>query len=290
MKKIHVGFLLSYDYEMLRLSIPRVYEHADAIFIAQDKDLRTWSGQNFTVDPEFYAWLETFDTQKKIQIYTDDFYVAELSAIENDNRERHMLSLKMGIGNWLVQVDSDEYFLDFGKFVKDLHRYDHFLDDPEKNRVQFACWLINMYKYSDDGMLYVNKVTRGLMATTYPDYKVARHTKQRIIYTDNVLWHESLARDEKSLRFKLENWGHNVDVDIESFISKWRSVNKSNYQSMENFFYMSSKKWKKLSFVEGTTIDAVSRNFDGKDLIPSSFYMKKKNFTQWFKFLFRNRK
>lgn len=290
MKKIHVGFLLSYDYEMLRISIPRVYKEADAIFIARDKELRTWSGQTFEVDPDFYRWIEELDVDKKITIYTDDFYVPELSAIENDNRERHMLSLKMGIGNWLVQVDSDEYFLDFGKFVKDLKKYDHFLDNPEKNRVQISCWLINMYKYSDDGLLYVNKVTRGLMATNYPDYKVARHTRQRIIYTSNVLWHESLARDEKSLRFKLENWGHNVDVDIDNFIDKWKSVNKSNYKTIENFFYMKSKKWKRLSFVEGTTVDEISRNFNGKDLIPGAFYHWQENFTQWFKFLFRNRK
>lgn len=290
MKKIHVGFLLSYDYELLRNSIPRVYDSADAIFIAVDKDLRTWSGENFTVSDEFFEWLKNFDTKNKITIYRDDFYDSNLSAIENDNRERHMLSLKMGIGNWLVQVDSDEYFLDFKKFVADLRKYDKFLDNPEKNRIQIACYLINMYKYTDNGVLYVNKVTRGLMATNYPDYKIARHTRQRVIYTPNVLWHESLSRDEKAIEFKLRNWGHNVDVNVEEFMNKWKSVNKQNYQSMSNFFYMNPKKWKKLEFVEGNTIDEISQNFDGKKMIPSSVFMFRKNFNQWFKFLFRNRK
>ena len=290
MKKIHVGFLLSYDYELLKYSIPRVYDSADAIFIAVDKDLRTWSGQNFTVSDEFFEWLKNFDTKNKITIYRDDFYDSSLSAIENDNRERHMLSLKMGIGNWLIQVDSDEYFLDFKKFVADLRKYDKFLDNPEKNRIQIACYLINMYKYTDNGVLYVNKVTRGLMATNYPDYKIARHTRQRVIYTPNVLWHESLSRDEKAIEFKLRNWGHNVDVNVEEFMNKWKSVNKQNHQSMSNFFYMNPKKWKKLEFVEGNTIDEISKNFDGKKMIPSSVYMFRKNFNQWFKFLFRNRK
>lgn len=290
MKKIHVGFLLSYDYELLKNSIPRVYDSADAIFIAVDKDLRTWSGQNFTVSDEFFEWLKNFDTKNKITIYRDDFYDSNLSAIENDNRERYMLSLKMGIGNWLIQVDSDEYFLDFKKFVADLRKYDKFLDNPEKNRIQIACYLINMYKYTDNGVLYVNKVTRGLMATNYPDYKIARHTRQRVIYTPNVLWHESLSRDEKAIEFKLRNWGHNVDVNVEEFMNKWKSVNKQNYQSMSNFFYMNPKKWKKLEFVEGNTIDEISKKFDGKKMIPSSVYMFRKNFNQWFKFLFRNRK
>lgn len=290
MKKIHVGFLLSYDYELLKNSIPRVYGSADAIFIAVDKDLRTWSGQNFTVSDEFFEWLKNFDTKNKVTIYRDDFYDSNLSAIENDNRERHMLSLKMGIGNWLIQVDSDEYFLDFKKFVADLRKHDKFLDNPEKNRIQIACYLINMYKYTDNGVLYVNKVTRGLMATNYPDYKIARHTRQRVIYTPNVLWHESLSRDEKAIEFKLRNWGHNVDVNVEEFMNKWKSVNKQNYQSMSNFFYMNPKKWKNLEFVEGNTIDEISQNFDGKKMIPSSVYMFRKNFNQWFKFLFRNRK
>jgi len=290
MKKIHIGFLLSYDYELLKKSIPRVYDCADAIFIAVDIELRTWSGQNFTVSDAFFDWLKDFDTKNIITIYRDDFYDSTLSAIENDNRERHMLSLKMGIGNWLIQVDSDEYFLDFKKFVADLKKYDAFLDNPEKDRIQIACYLINMYKYTDNGVLYVNKVTRGLMATNYPDYKIARHTRQRVIYTPNVLWHESLSRDEKAIEFKLRNWGHNVDVNVEEFMNKWKSVNKQNYQSMRNFFYMNPKKWKKLEFVEGSTIDEISKNFDGKKMIPSSLYMFRKNFNQWFKFLFRNRK
>ncbi|HEU4496575.1 MAG TPA: hypothetical protein VFR70_05955, partial [Flavobacterium sp.] len=172
----------------------------------------------------------------------------------------------------------------------DLRKYDSFLNNPESNRVQIAAFLINMYKYTDGGMLYVNKVTRGLMATNYPDYKIARHTRQRIIFTSNVLWHESLARTEEAIEFKLRNWGHNVDVDIEGFMKTWKSVNKQNYKAMTGFFYMNPKKWKKLDYVKGETIDEISANFDGKKLIPSSFYIFRKNFNQWFKFLFRNRK
>ncbi len=287
MKKIHVGFLLSYDYAKLKHSIPPVYDVADHIFIAVDKDLRTWSGQNFEVDPAFFDWIKTFDAQNKITIYRDDFYDANISAIANDNRERHMLSLKMGIGNWLIQVDSDEYFLDFPKFVNDLRKYDHYLENPEKKQIQFSCFLINMYKYVDGGLLYVKVPTRGLMATNYPSYKVARNTRQRVIYTDNVLWHESLARTESEIEFKLKNWGHNDEVDIDSFMEKWRRVNKSNYKSMRGFFYIQPEKWNELDFVEGTTIDQITKNFDGKTLLPSGFYIWKKNFGQWFKHLFK---
>jgi hypothetical protein len=36
--------------------------------------------------------------------------------MENETRERMMIAQRMGEGGWHVQVDSDEYFLDFGTF------------------------------------------------------------------------------------------------------------------------------------------------------------------------------
>jgi hypothetical protein len=56
---------------------------------------------------------------------------------------------------------------------------------------------------------------------------------------------------------------------------------------MENFFYLEPEKWKKLGFVKGTTIKEVEENLDMSKVVPSDFYILKKNFGQWFKFLFR---
>ncbi len=285
MKNIQVGFLLSYDYEKLKLSIPPVYDQADAIFLAMDEKQRTWSGKEFEIDPIFFEWLESFDTDNKITIYKDNFYIPELSAIENDSRERHMLSLKMGIGNWLVQVDSDEIFIDFSKFVKQLRLRNKYLESPEKNPIQIAGFLVNVYKYLEDGILYVDQPTKVLLATNYPNYKVARKTKERIIYTDNILLHECLSRTEKELRFKLDNWGHNDQVN-KNFFEKWRRANKDNYKSITDVFYLEPHKWKKLGFIESRNLDKI------KDLIKerpslslSKSYLFKKNFGQWFKFL-----
>ncbi|MGB6269274.1 MAG: hypothetical protein WBF67_09720, partial [Olleya sp.] len=159
MKNIVVGFLMSYDYEKLKLSIPPVYEEADKIYIALDHEQRTWKGERFEVDSSFFEWLTHFDTDSKIKFYKDNFYVPELNAIQNDTRERHLISLKMGIGNWLVQVDSDEIFIDFKQFVNTLRQHDKFLDNPKKNPLQIAGFLINIYKYLDKGMLYVDEPT-----------------------------------------------------------------------------------------------------------------------------------
>ena len=163
MKKIHVGFLLSYDFDKLRLSIPPVYKHADRIFIAQDENFLTWSGNKFEVDPAFFEWLKEFDVDNKIEIYRDNFYIPTITPIQNDTRERHMLSLKMGIGNWLVQIDSDEYFVDFGSFVKQMRKYDSFLDNPAKTPVQLSGFHIDIYKYVDEGILYVKNTVKRCM-------------------------------------------------------------------------------------------------------------------------------
>ena len=287
MKKIHVGFLLSYDYDLLKHSLPPVYETADRIFLAVDKELRTWKGQKFTIEAEFYSWLKEFDIDNKIEIYEDDFYRSELSTLENDTRERTMLSQKMGIGNWLIQVDSDEYFIDFEKFVHDLRKYDSYLDHPEKNKIQiFAFWLI-IYKYTENGILYIDKPQKSVFATNYPNYKNARRTNERVIYLDSLVLHESVARSEEQLRFKLENWSHNIDVN-KDFLNKWISVNENNYQDLTDFYYIEPERWKTLSYFPTNKIQEIKDIVaNTKSLQISKSFIRQKNFGQWFKFLFK---
>ncbi len=284
MKKIHIGFLLSYDYEKLKLSIPPVYKFADKIFIAEDINKKTWSGNTFNVDKSFYEWIETFDTDKKIVFYRDNFYVPELTGIQMDTRERFMLSQQMGIGNWLVQIDSDEYFIDFENFVKKLKKYNYLLDNPIENRVQIAGFHIDIYKYLEDGLLYVKNTSKFLVATNYPNYKYARQTKERIIYVNSFTLHESLARSEEDLTYKINNWSHREDINPE-FLTKWKRANKDNFNEIEDVFYMNpTSNWKKLGYIPTKDINEMKKYFDkDTDLKISNLYLFFKNFGQWFK-------
>jgi hypothetical protein len=283
MKKIQVGFLMSYDYELLKKSIPPVYELSDTIFLALDHKKRTWSGNHFEIDPLFLEWLKEFDVKNKITIYEDDFYVSEINAIENDTRERYMLALKMGIGNWLIQVDADEIFIDFEKFVKKLRKYDSYLENPEKHPIQFAGFHINVYKYLENGLLYVKKPTKLLLATNYPNYKCAKNTRERIVYDETFVLHEGLARTEEELTLKLANWGHKHEIN-DTFLAKWKSANKDNYESIKNVFYLKPEIWKELGYFPSSSLS------DLKELVqndPSLSIPKGKlffrNFGQWFK-------
>lgn len=287
MKKIHVGLLLSYDYEKMKLSIPAVYKHADRIFLAKDIKSRTWSGNTFSIDPSFYEWLESYDVDQKIEIYEDDFYVPDLTTIDNDTRERQMLAQKMGIGNWIIQVDADEYFVDFEKFVNDLRKLDHYLDNPEKHKVQIGGFWIVIYKYTENGILYVDKPMKAIFATNYPNFVCARRTDERIIYTDAIVLHESLSRDEKELEFKIQNWGHSHQINQE-FMDKWRRVNENNYTEFSDFYYIEPSRWKKLGYLPTKDFallkETVQKNSKLKISVSMVFF---KSLGQKIKFLFK---
>jgi len=287
MKKIQVGFLVSYDYEKLKQSLPPVYAAADQIFLAIDKQCRTLTGNTFTIHDDFYKWLDALDVDKKITIYKDNFYMPELNPIDNDTRERTMLGEKMGIGNWLIQIDADEVFIDFERFVQHLRKYDHLLEQPHKNKVQFSGFLINIYKYLDSGLLYVNEATKFMVATNYPNYKRARNTKERVIYIPHYALHETLARDEKQLEFKLSNWGHRHEINAE-FFDKWKVADEHNYKELRDLFYLDPKIWKSLEFIPKNQMQNLTKIIQNNpSLAKTKFWLFKKNFGQWFKHLFK---
>ncbi|MCF6346903.1 MAG: hypothetical protein L3J20_01215 [Flavobacteriaceae bacterium] len=288
--KIQVGFLVSYDYEMLKNAIPLVYEDADTIFLAIDIHRKTWKGDNIYINNSFFDWLNKFDIAKKIVLYKDDFSNPKLTTMQCEVRERKMLAEKMGLGNWIIQLDADEYFINFKKFVHFLKSKNHLLKHPSKNKVQISPFHVSLYKKIDKGYLYVNEATKTVVATNYPDYKVGRKTGGRVIYTNSLILHECLSRTRKDLVTKLKNWGHNADIDFEGFIKKWDSVNENNYTSMQNFFFLEPEKWKNLDFIKGSNFSELFENFKNQkenNLYKSDFFIFKKNVGQFIKYLFK---
>ena len=286
MGKIQVGFLISYDYILLKNALPQVYDYSDSIFLAIDKHRKTWNGANFTIDNSFFDWIKEIDVANKIEIYEDQFYIENLTTMECEVRERKMLSEKMGIGNWLIQLDADEYFINFKEFTKFLKKNNKYIKPSYKKEIQISAYLVNIYKFVEDGFLYVNEPTRCLTATNRPNYKVGRNTRKRIIYTSNLILHETLSRSEEELEMKLKNWGHKNELNSQ-FLVKWKSASKENYMDLKDVFYIEPEKWKSLNYVLGKNINEVSKNFSSKSFLPSPFYIWKKNFGQWFKFLFK---
>jgi hypothetical protein len=279
---ITVGFLVSYDYEFLRSSIPLIYDDSDRIVLAIDINFNTWSGNKFSIAPEFFEWIKAFDVEKKIEIYRDDFYKSDLSTMQNDTRERTMLSEYIGRDCWYIQLDSDEMFINFKGFVASLNKNSHFLIQPEKNKVQICLFFVNLFKKVEGGYLYVSKPFEPFtIASNFINYKTARVTFGRKKYLPFFVIHNTWARDEKEIYFKLNNWSHNKDFDIEKYFSFWKNMSKSNYTTFQDVHPVEGKKWQSLEFCPGENLEDLVRFFkNNKKLKISKFFISAKNIAQ----------
>jgi hypothetical protein len=248
MKKIKVGILIAYDYEFVKISLPLIYEHVEEIHFAVDADGLTWAGESFEIKPEFWDWVTQFDKDNKIRIYKDHFYVEELTPMQCDTRERNLLAKHMGECDWYVQIDSDEYFVDFPAFIRQLNWFD------PKVPTTVACRVATLFKQVKDGYLVVAESLERLnFATNNPVYDVARNNDSGNVYEfwDDLVLHQSWARKPEEIYLKLHNWSHKDDFNVDSFYSLWNAIDANNAYALHNFHPLIASSWCKLRFVEG---------------------------------------
>jgi hypothetical protein len=206
---IKLGFCVAYDWLLLKKSVPLVYDWADTICFSLDKNRRSWSGTPFAFEEnEFYEWVQHIDKDKKIKIYEDAFYREGFTSIENDNYQRTKMAEQMGRGGWHVQIDSDEYFLDFEGFKKYLFSV---IENPggEEKPLNICCSWINLIKRTDTGYLYVYHPTHNNswmpFATNKPEYLEARRNSHFNHFSPFVVLHETWARGEAELWQKMNS-------------------------------------------------------------------------------------
>ncbi len=261
---VKVGFCVSYDWELLKISLPRIYARADLICLAVDKDRKSWMGNPYPFnDKDFYDFVLAIDRDKKIIVYEDCFSLPTLNSRQNCNRHRMLIAEKMGKGGWHIQVDSDEYFLNFGSFVDELKKINQCPTGNEKPLNVCAC-LIPLIKKTNEGYLYVdfkNSLPENIpFATTFPDYQRARQNGHFNKLSPHYVIHETWARSEDELWYKINNWGHAAEELAEkkrklSYYTLWKSLDENNYQYIGNFHPASSKVWPALGYCKGRSID-----------------------------------
>jgi hypothetical protein len=255
---IKVGMLVSYDWMMLKNSIPRIYSAADSIVLAIDKERLTWSGNRIDIPDEFFEWVKTIDIEKKIDFYEDSFYAPGLNVMQNDTRERNLLAEYMGSGGWHVQVDSDEYFLDFRAFVEKLKK------SEVNDHICIYCKWVPLIKRIERGYIAVDfengKDELFPAATNYPVYKCARQNEVPIIFFDDIVLHETWARSGSELKTKLNNWGHKDDFNVESYYNFWNVLDEYNYKYVKNFHPIDPQMWPSLRLLKGEDIDSCIEN------------------------------
>ncbi len=252
---INIGFLVSYDYEYLFTALPLVYDEADKIVLAIDKNRKTWSGNPIEIAADFFDRIQALDTRRIIEIYEDDFYVPELTPMECDTRERTMLSKRLGKG-WKIQLDADEYLYDFKFFASFLKKH-HFL--ARLNwllPINFHAECITLFKTVDNGYLLIENSEQFPLVTNVNQYSEARKTTNTInINLTTQVIHQSWARSAGEIKQKIFNWGHRDDFDVSAFFEFWKTVDASNYDTFKNFHPLAADIWKTLVFVPAKDID-----------------------------------
>ena len=285
--KIKVGMLVSFDYQYIYHSLPRIYEHSDSITLAVDHEYRTWAGIPFTIEDGFWNWIREIDVDNKIVIYRDDFFDSKLDALANDSRERNMLAKKMGSGGWIVQIDSDEYFPDFKQFVDFLKEHSYWTK-PDAKPIDIGAFLIPLFRQTDVGFLYINdSFETVVLATNKPEYQRARRSDHFIRYTPFYLFHQTWARGEEDIWFKLNSWGHMTDFNIKSYFNLWKASDKNNYKFIKDFHPLYKGVWKELKFGTGKEINEFIKNYTSNYSlkVPNKYYLRKRVGQVWKYFL-----
>lgn len=283
---IKVGFCVSYDWELLKKSIPKIYEHADVICLAIDKDRKSWAGNVYDFDNDaFYSFVSSIDPQRKIILYEDCFSLPELNARQNCNRHRMLIAEKLGKGGWHIQIDSDEYFVDFGSFVKELKTINPNPTGKEKPLNVCAYW-VPLIKKTKLGYIYVSfpdSIPETVpVATTFPDYQRARHNDHFNRISQHYIIHETWARSENELWFKINNWGHAAEELQEkqkrlAYYNLWKALDEYNFQYIANFHPALAVTWPTLSYSPGESVEAFMNNFVVSKLPLTGFQLFLKN-------------
>lgn len=255
---IKVGYCVAYDWELLRYSIPQVYKQADVICLSLDKHRRSWTGQPFSWDEEgFRKLIAGLDADSKIKIYEDDFYDPELLPMQNEVRQRNKIAQFLGAGGWHVQLDADEYFLDFERFTAFLKQY------TSTRKVNINCPMLNLYRQVPEGMLWIrpaafHQIEYFPIATRHPHYEHGRRNGYFNVLTDFPILHQSWARTEAEIWEKLNNWGHAKDFDVQKYFRLWKDAGAHNYKHYKNFHHLRGDAWPMLDLITGaTTIGAL---------------------------------
>lgn len=281
--KIKVGFLISYDYQYLFQSMKMVYDFVDEIILAIDVDRLTWSGEKFKLPDEFFAMIGALDSLGKVAFFEDRFYLPALSPIENETRERNLLSQLMGDGCWKLQIDVDEYFINFEDVVKFLRQNDYFLYKPQYNAVNLRATWVTLFKKTSNGFLYIDDKEHFSFATN----RVAKHyfardlnaIDNREIKTEFVAVHQSWAREPEEVWQKITNWGHKNDFDTKKYFDFWMDVNEDNYVNFVDLHPFHPKSWPKLQFLDCQTIAEFTEKYRAihvakPTLIEKKYYKK----------------
>lgn len=277
---VKAGYLISYDYEYLKYSLPLIYdnEKIQEIILIIDKDRLTWSGNKFEISDDFFKWIKVFDKHHKIKIIEESFCNTALSPMINETVERNYLYSKMGKCDWYIQLDCDEYFINFDSFIKELEAI--YLDKNKTlNPISVTARFANLFKQTEKGFLVISPIKENCwVATSNPVCHYGRvNEENQKIESDAIIVHQSWARKQEEICQKITNWGHKNDFNSDSYFKLWQCLDEHNYKYVQNFHPLKNNEgiWNHLKLLNIENIDKllqfdktqIRRIFDRSKLI-----------------------
>lgn len=255
--RVVLGICVAYDWQLLALSIPGIYAHVDAICLSVDQDLTSWNGNPFTFDEAaFNVLVQQLDPEGKIAVLRESFYSPLRTPIDNECYQRKRMADYLGKSDWIVQIDTDEIFVDFNVFKKLLYKYRN-VQRPVSIHGQW----INLVKQTAAGFVYTVSKTPPL-ATNKPAYDYGRTNGHFNVYTDSFLLHQTWARPEAEVYYKLNNWGHSHEFDGLSFFNIWKALDDFNWRYVKDFHPGPSVPLLQVYYCKASTLEALLQMID----------------------------
>jgi hypothetical protein len=252
---VKLGICVAYDWELLAYSLPAIYKHVNAICLSVDVDCKSWSGNNFEIDWKgLNKLVEEIDADGKIMILRESFYNINRSPIANECFQRERMATVLGKADWIVQIDTDEIFINVEDFFECLRKH-----TGTKRPMNIHGMWINLIKQTRAGYIYSVLKTPPL-ATNYPSYEYGRTNSNFNVYTNSFLVHITWARPVEEIRQKLANWGHSNELKSEGFLKIWEALDDTNWMYIKNFHPMFDSRIKEVFHVSATSIDSLMTN------------------------------
>lgn len=251
---ISLGILVSYDYEYLKVALPKIYDYVSFIVLSIDKNRRTWKGDDFYIPESFFSWLKAFDINNKITLY--EYCVDEdLSSMKIETHLRNKMIELMPNSDWYMQIDTDEYIINPENLLSELSKFK--TNEP----VNIFGYIIPIFKSDEQGKFIINTLEEFPFVTNHPYYTTARHientSKQ---HADVFFLHQSWDRPVQEIKVKLKNWGHNTDFDINDYFRFWESINRFNYRYIKNFHPLVPVMWPELFYIRTLSLEVNDEN------------------------------
>jgi hypothetical protein len=256
-----------------------VYAHSDLICLSLDEKNTSWAGKKFDMNQEkFSEFIFSIDKEKKITVLRENFHNPSLSPMQNEVAQRNRMAEFMGKVGWHIQLDCDEYFIDFEGFVRLLKS-----KKITRQSTNICCLWTTLFKKVNEGFLIIEPINQsGIetipIATQTPIYLYGRRNGNFNIQTNFRLLHQSWARKEEEILQKISNWGHKNDFDSEKFVNFWRSLNSQNYKRAHNFHPIDPKQWHRLRLIECSSIETLTNELKSLEFVNYS----------WFDLVFKN--